>query len=307
MASRSKKPSLKERAQQAAAAAPQRPVPVNPPTAPSKELHVFANPAPERDYVIQFEIPEFTCNCPLTGQPDFAHFKIEMIADDLCIELKSLKMYLWSYRNEGAFHEKVTNAILDDIVKAASPRFARIAAAWNVRGGIYTNVVAEHRKKGWKPQPAIELASQRHRADMSVLAGHPPYQKFAVRVARSRIDGFGVFASEPIPPRRKIGEIRGESISVAEGRRRAAGRERIMIVEISARRAIDASASTDPMRFTNHSCAPNARLLIRDGRIEFYSLRAIAAAEELTVNYGETHHEGRLACRCGAAGCVGRL
>ena len=126
------------------------------------------------------------------------------------------------------------------------------------------------------------------------LAIHPTYQKFSVRVARSRIDGFGVFAREPVPARRKIGEIRGESISLAEARRRAAGLERIMIVEISSRKAIDASRSLDPMRFTNHSCAPNARLMIRAGRIEFYSLREIAVGEELTVNYGETHHEGRL-------------
>ena len=142
---------------------------------------------------------------------------------------------------------------------------------------------------------------------MSALAGHPHYQKFAVRVARSRIDGYGVFAAEAIPPRRKIGEIRGESIPVAEARRRATTQARIMIVEVSTRRAIDASRSSDPMRFTNHSCAPNARLAIRDGRIEFYALRAIAGGEELTVDYGETHHEGRLECRCGAPGCVGRL
>jgi SET domain-containing protein len=142
---------------------------------------------------------------------------------------------------------------------------------------------------------------------VSALAGQPHYQKYAVRVARSRIDGFGVFAAEAIPPRRKIGEIRGESIPVAEARRRAAQQQRIMIVEISARRAIDASHSSDPMRFTNHSCAPNARLAIRDGRIEFYALRDIGPGEELTVDYGETHHEGRLECRCGAPGCVGRL
>ena len=135
----------------------QRPMPVNPPTAPSKELHVFPNPSPRRDYVIQFQVPEFTCNCPLTGQPDFAHFTIDMIADKLCIELKSLKMYFWSYRNVGAFHEKVTNEIVDDIVRAADPRFIRITAKWNVRGGIYTNVVAEHRQKGWKAQARIEL------------------------------------------------------------------------------------------------------------------------------------------------------
>ena len=135
----------------------QREMPVNPPSAPSKDLHVFPNPAPTRDYVIQFQVPEFTCHCPLTGQPDFAHFTIDMIADKLCIELKSMKMYFWSYRNEGAFHEKVTNTILDDIVKVSNPRFVRITAKWYVRGGIYTNVVAEHRKKGWKPQPAVEL------------------------------------------------------------------------------------------------------------------------------------------------------
>lgn len=138
----------------------QRPLPPNPPSAPSKELHVFDNPSPDRDYVIHFEIPEFTCNCPLTGQPDFAHLAIDVIPDRLCVELKSLKMYMWSYRDEGAFHEKVTNAILDDLVRTIRPRFARITARWNVRGGIYTNVVAEYRKKGWKAQPAVELPRQ---------------------------------------------------------------------------------------------------------------------------------------------------
>lgn len=146
----------------------QREMPVNPPSAPSKELHVFPNPAPKRDYVIQFQVPEFTCHCPLTGQPDFAHFTIDMIADELCIELKSLKMYFWSYRNEGAFHEKVTNTILDDIVKVSNPRFVRITAKWYVRGGIYTNVVAEHRKKGWKPQLAVELP--KHGVESGMLA-----------------------------------------------------------------------------------------------------------------------------------------
>jgi 7-cyano-7-deazaguanine reductase len=138
-------------------AATSRPVPVIPPSAPSKDLQVFANPAPKRDYAIQFQIPEFTCHCPLTGQPDFAHFTIDMVADKLCVELKSLKMYMWSYRNEGAFHEKVTNDIVDDIVKATNPRFVRLTAKWYVRGGIYTNVVAEYRKKGWKPQPVVEM------------------------------------------------------------------------------------------------------------------------------------------------------
>ena len=126
-------------------------------------------------------------------------------------------------------------------------------------------------------------------------------------MAASRIDGQGAFAAEPIPARRKIGEIRGESISVREARRRARGRDRIMIVELSEKRAIDASQSTDPMRFTNHSCKPNAVLRIRQGRVEFYSMRDLAPGEEITVNYGETHHDGKLRCRCGAPGCVGSL
>ena len=128
-----------------------------PPTAPSRELQVFANPAPERDYVIRFDVPEFTCLCPLTGQPDFAHFTIEIVPDRLCVELKSLKLYFWSYRNEGAFHEKVTNTIVDDIVRAIAPRFIRIHADWYVRGGIRTFVTAEQRKRGWKPAPKVDL------------------------------------------------------------------------------------------------------------------------------------------------------
>jgi SET domain-containing protein len=135
----------------------------------------------------------------------------------------------------------------------------------------------------------------------------PAYQKFAVEVHASAIDGQGAFAAEAIAPRLKIGEIRGESISVHEARIRATRSERIMIVELSAKKAIDFSKSADPMRYTNHSCRPNARLCIRQGRVEFYALRAIAPGEEITVNYGPTHHEGRLACRCGAPGCVGRL
>jgi len=151
-----------------ASAPNQRPAPAVPPSAPSRELQVFPNPAAHRDYVIQFQVPEFTCNCPLTGQPDFAHFSIDMIADQLCVELKSLKLYFWSYRNVGAFHEQVTNDILDDIVKATQPRFVRITAKWYVRGGIYTNVVAEHRRKGWKPQPRVELPAH---APATGLAG----------------------------------------------------------------------------------------------------------------------------------------
>jgi SET domain-containing protein len=135
----------------------------------------------------------------------------------------------------------------------------------------------------------------------------PAYQKFAVAVKASTIDGNGVFAAETIAAAAKIGEIRGESISVEEARIRATRHERVMIVEMSRRRAIDFSKSTDPMRFTNHSCAPNARLCLDHGRVEFYALRAIEVGEELTVDYGETHHDGKLACRCGAAGCRGAL
>ena len=142
---------------------------------------------------------------------------------------------------------------------------------------------------------------------MPDAAARPAYQKFAVDAAPSRIDGQGAFAAEPIPPRRKIGEIRGESISITEARIRATRHERIMIVEVSAKKAIDFSKSSDPMRYTNHSCRPNARLCIRQGRVEFYALGAIAAGAEITVNYGETHHEGKLACRCGVAGCGGWL
>ena len=137
--------------------------------------------------------------------------------------------------------------------------------------------------------------------------GRPAYQKFDVVARKSGIDGFGAFAAEAIPAHRKIGEIRGESIGVAEARRRAAGQARIMIVEVSRKKAIDASQGSDPMRFTNHSCAPNARLQIRDGRVEFYALRPITPGDEITVNYGETHHEGKLKCRCRAEGCAGWL
>ncbi len=136
---------------------------------------------------------------------------------------------------------------------------------------------------------------------------NPHYQKFAVNVRESTIDGHGVFAAETITASMKIGEIRGESVSIQEGRIRATRHERIMLVEVSARKAIDFSKSTDPMRFTNHSCQPNARLSIRAGRVEFFALRVIAPDEEVTVDYGPTHHGGRLACRCAAEGCRGAL
>ena len=137
----------------------ERPKPALPPTAPSKALQVFANPAPQRDYVIRFDVPEFTCLCPLTGQPDFARFTIEIVPDARCVETKSLKLYFWSYRDEGAFHEKVTNTIADDLLAAIAPRFLRIHADWFVRGGIRTFVTVEHRMRGWKPAPKVDLSS----------------------------------------------------------------------------------------------------------------------------------------------------
>lgn len=120
------------------------------PSRPSKRLETFANPAPERDYRIHMEIPEFTCVCPMTGQPDFATLVLDYVPDRRCVELKSLKLYVWSYRDEGAFHEAVTNRMLDDLVRATQPRWMRLESRFNVRGGITTSVFAEHRKKGWR-------------------------------------------------------------------------------------------------------------------------------------------------------------
>ena len=127
------------------------------PSQPSKELEVFENPKPDKDYTIRIRMPEFTCLCPKTGQPDFATLHLEYVPDLSCIELKSLKMYIWSFRNEGAFHEAVTNRILDDMVTACQPRFMRLTAEFGVRGGIYTTVVAEHRKEGWQARPPVQL------------------------------------------------------------------------------------------------------------------------------------------------------
>ena len=126
-------------------------------TQPSRELELFPNPQPERDYTIRINIPEFTCLCPKTGQPDFATLLLEYIPDRQCVELKSLKMYVWSFRDEGAFHEAVTNEILDDLVSATAPRFMRLSAIFNVRGGIDTTVIAEHRAEGWSPPIPVKL------------------------------------------------------------------------------------------------------------------------------------------------------
>lgn len=127
------------------------------PNEPSKELVTFPNPAPENDYTIRITVPEFTCLCPLTGQPDFANFVIEYVPEAECVELKALKMYFWSFREEGGFHEKLTNEILNKLVEVTKPRFMRMTANWNVRGGILTTVIAEHKADSWNPSPRIEL------------------------------------------------------------------------------------------------------------------------------------------------------
>ena len=129
------------------------------PSKPAPRLETFANPAASRDYRIHMEIPEFTCLCPKTGQPDFATLILDYVPDKLCVELKSLKLYVWSFRDQGHFHEAVTNRILDDLAAAVKPRFVRLTAKFYVRGGIFTTVIAESRKKGWQPAPTVELAS----------------------------------------------------------------------------------------------------------------------------------------------------
>ena len=126
-------------------------------TTASKDLETFDNPQLDRDYTIRIRVPEFTCLCPKTGQPDFATLMFEYVPDKLCVELKSLKLYVWAFREQGAFHEAVTNAILDDLVRLIDPRFMRLTADFNVRGGIYTTVVAEHRAESWTPPATVSL------------------------------------------------------------------------------------------------------------------------------------------------------
>ncbi len=127
------------------------------PTQPSRTLETFDNPHPDHDYWVHMEIPEFTCLCPLTGQPDFATLVLDYIPDEKNLELKALKLYMWSYRQEGAFHEDITNRIMKDMVKAINPRYLRLKGKWWVRGGIYTTVVCEHRKEGWTPAPRVDV------------------------------------------------------------------------------------------------------------------------------------------------------
>ena len=127
------------------------------PSQPSKDLETFPNPNPERDYTIRIRMPEFTCLCPKTGQPDFATLSLEYVPDQRCIELKALKLYVWSFRNEGAFHEAVTNTMLADLVAACEPRFMRLTGEFKVRGGLYTTVVVEHRDEDWTPPVSVVL------------------------------------------------------------------------------------------------------------------------------------------------------
>lgn len=127
------------------------------PSAPNKNLETFPNPHPDRDYTIRIRVPEFTCLCPRTGQPDFAELLLEYVPDRLCVELKALKLYIWSYRDQGTFHEDVTNRILNDLAAMLAPRFMRLTAQFNVRGGLYTTVVAEHRQLGWQSPAAVTL------------------------------------------------------------------------------------------------------------------------------------------------------
>jgi 7-cyano-7-deazaguanine reductase len=131
---------------------------------PQKTLDTFPNPQPQRDYRIHMEIPEFTCLCPKTGQPDFATIELDYIPDRKCVELKSLKLYMWSFRDEGAFHEAVTNRILDDLAAATKPRYMRLTARFYVRGGVFTTVVAETRKRGWRMAEKV---------DLEAIAGQP--------------------------------------------------------------------------------------------------------------------------------------
>ena len=127
------------------------------PETPTNQLETFANPELARDYSIRMQMPEFTCLCPRTGQPDFATLELEYVPDRLCVELKSLKLYIWSFRDRGAFHEAVTNEIADHLDRTVRPRFLRLTARFNVRGGIYTTIVAERRQEAWKPAERIAL------------------------------------------------------------------------------------------------------------------------------------------------------
>ena len=158
------------------------------PTQPSRQLETFENPNPGRDYTIEITMPEFTCLCPKTGQPDFATLYLDYIPDRRCVELKSLKLYIWSYRNEGAFHEAVTNKILDDLVAATEPRYLRLRAEFYVRGGVFTTVTVEHRKPGFASPPPAPQTPEQDTVRVE-LAGHePPLTPAGATPGRSRAE-----------------------------------------------------------------------------------------------------------------------
>lgn len=173
------------------------------PTQPSKQLEIFDNPHPERDYLIRIVMPEFTCLCPKTGQPDFAILYLDYIADGKCVELKSLKNYIWSYRNEGAFHEAVTNKILNDLVAATEPRYMQLRAEFNVRGGIYTTVIAEHRKPGWNGQLPLSTATGEATPGAVQRPKDGPMQSATLKGRESATGGQATFlpanAEAPVP------------------------------------------------------------------------------------------------------------
>lgn len=172
------------------------------PATPSASLATFPNPNPERDYLVRIEIPEFTCLCPITGQPDFARFELEFVPNRRNVELKSLKLYVFSYRNQGAFHEAVTNRVLDDLVAAMAPRFLRITARWNVRGGIYTTVAVEHRKRGWEPAATVDLGPA------SVPTLPMPFSTGAIDLGLSAAAAGASSAPAASPARRRAGRGR---------------------------------------------------------------------------------------------------
>ncbi len=184
------------------------------PTQASKSLETFPNPHPERDYIIEITAPEFTCLCPKTGQPDFATLYLEYVPDQLCVELKSLKLYIWSYRNEGHFHEDVTNRLLSDLVAATKPRYMRLRAEFYVRGGVFTNVEVEHRKGGWQQLPPLpdlprEISQEAPDSPPNVSSGQKSTEEQSARfrmIGRTRKpigQSEGARASTPTPATKK--------------------------------------------------------------------------------------------------------
>lgn len=216
-----------------------------PPTTPSKTLETFPNPQPDRDYIIEIEAPEFTCLCPKTGQPDFATLLLEYVPDRLCVELKSLKLYVWSYRDEGHFHEKVTNTILNDLVAATKPRYMRLRALFNVRGGVYTTVTTEYRRPGWRDPPPppddlpreVQSAARAGRPESAPAAPAKRSQTTASAAARAPAP------ATPSPPAETGAESDESSPTLRSERFRMLRRKRQPITETPSRSAEKAVAA----------------------------------------------------------------